>query len=120
MSEQPDNPDPNLDEGTEPGSKRGSKKGTCSMHGAGHVNCKAIAEFLAQFLDGELDEMTRAQFELHMKLCPPCGHHLDAYRKTIEMIRRCGRSEKDPAHEGRCAEGLIQRILAAKQALTGR
>jgi hypothetical protein len=82
------------------------------------VSCREISEFLMAYLERELEGEQKAEFERHLKLCPPCVHYLDGYKETVELVRRCGRSELDPNEKkrhGRPPEGLIQAILAAKR-----
>lgn len=91
----------------------------CSGGGHGHhpdISCRDVSEFLLAYLERELDESAHAEFERHLKLCPPCGHYLEGYRETVALVRSCGRREVDPeqrrAH--RPPEDLIQAILSAK------
>ena len=88
-------------------------------HGhAPNLTCREINEFLLAYLERDLEGEAEAEFERHLQLCPPCLHYLDGYRETVELVRRCGRSEADPARKREHAppEGLIQAILAATAA----
>jgi len=49
--------------------------------------CKKVNEFLAEYVDGELDDKTRMQFEDHIGLCGCCNHYLDQYKTTISMTK---------------------------------
>ncbi|PRQ06604.1 anti-sigma factor family protein [Enhygromyxa salina] len=92
-------------------------------HGHRHdISCREVSEFLLAYLDRELDEPARTEFERHLQLCPPCVHYLDGYRDTIALVRACTRADAAPA-EPSCEsqrpkkappEGLIQAILSAK------
>jgi len=50
--------------------------------------CEKVNEFLADYVDGDLDEKMRAQFEEHMSMCKCCDHYLDQYRQTIDMTKQ--------------------------------
>jgi anti-sigma factor RsiW len=85
------------------------------------ISCREVSEFLLAYLERELDVAARAEFELHLKLCPPCVHYLDGYRETIALVRTCGREELDPETKRRVRppEDLIQAILSAKAKSSG-
>jgi anti-sigma factor RsiW len=80
------------------------------------ISCREVSEFLLAYLEKELGVEERAEFERHLKLCPPCVHYLDGYKETVELVRACGREELDPETKRRARppEDLIQAILAAK------
>ncbi|KIG17836.1 hypothetical protein DB30_02458 [Enhygromyxa salina] len=97
------------------------------MHGhRPDISCREVSEFLLAYLDRELDEPSRAEFELHLKLCPPCVNYLEGYRDTIALVRACTRDDAEGAAAKSCEgqpnqrpkkappEGLIQAILSAK------
>lgn len=47
--------------------------------------CEKVNEFLAEYVEGTLDEKTQAQFNEHMEMCKCCDHYLDQYKSTISM-----------------------------------
>lgn len=62
------------------------------LHQIGHrisglPNCQDVNGFLADYLDGNLDERTKARFERHMRRCPPCAKYFDQYNETIQITR---------------------------------
>lgn len=62
------------------------------LHQIGHAisglpDCRDVNGFLADYVDGNLDEKTRSRFERHMRRCPPCARFFDQYQGTIEMAR---------------------------------
>ena len=80
-------------------------------HGPG-ISCAQINEFLLAYVERDLEGEVHAQFEQHLGRCPPCGHYLDGYRDTIDLVRKCGREDaKKPEPP---PEDLIQAILRAK------
>jgi anti-sigma factor RsiW len=46
--------------------------------------------FIAQYLDGTLDEKTRKKFMAHIGDCSTCGRFLEQYEKTIELAHDAG------------------------------
>lgn len=80
------------------------------------ISCREVSEFLLAYLERDLDEGARSEFELHLKMCPPCVHYLDGYKETVELVRACGKQELDPEQRKRVRppEDLIQAILLAK------
>jgi anti-sigma factor RsiW len=88
-----------------------------STKGHSHdITCREISDFLLAYLERDLDEQARLEFERHLQLCPPCVHYLAGYRETVALVRKCGREELDPEQKRhhRPPEGLIQAILKAK------
>jgi predicted anti-sigma-YlaC factor YlaD len=49
--------------------------------------CEEVNEFLADYVEGTLEEKTMAQFEEHMDMCKCCNHYMDQYRRTIDMTK---------------------------------
>lgn len=84
--------------------------------GGGHgadMQCREFVDFLMDYLDGLLPEPTRAVFEEHIGLCPPCQAYLDTYRDAVRMGRRVCR-DGEPAPDG-APEELVRAILAARR-----
>jgi anti-sigma factor RsiW len=80
------------------------------------VNCRECAEFLIQFVSGELPEETRAIFLVHLSRCRNCEEYLRQYQDTIVATKMaCDREERDrmPA----LPEELVRAILAARKAI---
>lgn len=91
----------------------------CGEAGGGHrhdITCREVSDFLLAYLERELDDEAQAEFERHLKLCPPCVHYMDGYRETVSLVRTCGRRELDPQQRSKHKppEDLIQAILRAK------
>jgi len=71
------------------------------------LTCRELIEFLAAYLDDELPAETRADFERHLSLCPPCVDYLAGYRETI----RLGREACEP--EGSVPSDVPAELVAA-------
>jgi len=52
-------------------------------------NCEKVNLFLADYVDGTLDDKTRKDFEEHMDMCKCCRPYLNQYKSTIEMAHEC-------------------------------
>lgn len=51
------------------------------------IECRQIAELLADYLDGSLPYRTTELLEWHIDGCPPCVAFLNTYRGTIRATR---------------------------------
>jgi anti-sigma factor RsiW len=77
------------------------------------VTCRECAEFLSEYLEGELGDDVRAIFERHLSLCPNCETYLAQFRATVLAGQHAfddddGRSDSVP-------EELVRAILAARK-----
>jgi hypothetical protein len=52
--------------------------------------CRRTARLLCDFVEGQLDERTRARLEQHLSDCPECLRYVSTYKKTIELTRSHG------------------------------
>jgi anti-sigma factor RsiW len=78
------------------------------------VNCRECAEFLADYLAGDLATEVRTTFERHLERCPNCVSYLEQYEATI----RAGKAafgEEPVAAEVDFPEELVRAILAARE-----
>ena len=72
-----------------------------------------IEKFLCDYLENELPDEKRTEFERHLGLCPECVAFLDCYRKTIEAERKSCCEMKNP-ELAQIPERLVKAILAAR------
>lgn len=72
-------------------------------------SCKECIDFLIDYLEGTLPAAKRAEFELHLELCPPCHRYLTQYQATIRLGQAAMEKEaaKNPP-----PEALIRAIMA--------
>jgi anti-sigma factor RsiW len=59
------------------------------------VNCREFADFLNQYLDGDLPERDRLDFDRHLAVCPTCVRYLAGYRATVQLVRATARDTSD-------------------------
>jgi anti-sigma factor RsiW len=76
------------------------------------VTCRELADFIMDYLAGELPPEVRAAFEHHLTLCPDCVNYLEAYKATVELSRRAF-TEDDTSLE--IPEDLVKAILASRR-----
>ena len=77
------------------------------------MTCRECAEFLSDYLEGELAAEVVRIFEHHLSLCPNCVTYVEQLRLTVrasqEAFGDVDVSEVDVPEE------LIQAILAARR-----
>lgn len=77
--------------------------------------CKECLDFLIDYLEGTLPAARRAEFELHLALCPPCHRYLHQYQATISLGKAA--MEKQAAANPP-PEALVRAIMAAMKTQT--
>lgn len=73
------------------------------------TTCKELADFLWKYIDGELPESQRAEFDRHLQMCIGCRDYLATYKKTMELCCGCKPCEKTPPPP--MPEMLVKAIL---------
>lgn len=77
-----------------------------------HVpTCEEVLTFLWAYLDGELEEEKRREFDFHLSRCESCTAYLATYRTTIALEREVAAGEGPASEE--LPEELVQAVLAA-------
>lgn len=80
---------------------------------SGKVTCRDCAEFLDDYVSGDLPEEVRTVFETHLQKCGNCLAYLDQYSAVISAGKRaCSQEDQDSADA--FPEELVQAILAAR------
>ena len=74
------------------------------------MTCRELADFIIDYLSGELPAEVRAAFDHHLSLCPNCVNYLASYKATVEMGRR---AYDDPETVQAMPEDLVKAIVAA-------
>ena len=77
------------------------------------MTCRECAEFLSDYLDGELPDDIRAVFERHLSRCANCEIYLAQFRATVLAGQRAFDQELEAVDP--VPEELIQAILAARK-----
>jgi anti-sigma factor RsiW len=50
------------------------------------ITCRQVVELVTDYLEGELDDGTRAELEAHLGLCPGCHTYFEQMRRTIDQL----------------------------------
>jgi anti-sigma factor RsiW len=77
------------------------------------VTCREFADFMAEYVSGELAPEIVARFEYHLGECPNCVAYLSNYRDTAALGRDAVTAD-DAELPGDVPNGLIQAILASR------
>jgi anti-sigma factor RsiW len=78
------------------------------------VTCREFADFIMNYLSGELSPESRAEFEHHLSICTNCQAYLSSYEETVKLGKRAF-DDEDATLPADIPEGLVQAILAARR-----
>ena len=90
-------------------------KGMMLRHMPMMITCREFEDFILAYLEGELPERQRRQFDLHIRLCRECRDYLAAYRLSTELAKRAFKDPDEPLPKD-VPDDLVKAILAAKDA----
>lgn len=76
-----------------------------------YITCRELIDFIAGYLDGELPEAARLEFERHLSACPACVAYFESYQRTIKLGKAALASSEEPAP---VPEALVRAIRAAR------
>jgi anti-sigma factor RsiW len=79
------------------------------------VTCREFADFMADYLTGELSETIRSAFDHHLALCPNCQRYLTGYRETV-TLGKAAFADDDATVPPQVPQELVQAILNARKA----
>ncbi|MES1256090.1 MAG: zf-HC2 domain-containing protein [Acidobacteriota bacterium] len=78
------------------------------------MTCREFADFMADYVSGELTGEARDRFERHLHVCENCVRYLSGYRTTIALGRRAFDDADGPV-PGDVPDALVKAILAARR-----
>jgi anti-sigma factor RsiW len=78
------------------------------------VKCSEFAEFLADYLSGELEAEPRSAFDRHLDRCANCRTYLSNYRDTI-ALGRSAFADEDADVPDDVPDDLVKAILASRR-----
>jgi anti-sigma factor RsiW len=78
------------------------------------VTCREFADFMMDYVSGELPAETRAIFEHHLSLCPNCDRYLTSYKEAVALGKRAFEDET-AAVPPSVPDDLVKAILAARR-----
>ena len=79
------------------------------------MTCREFADFLADYLSGELASDSRKAFEEHLRLCVNCQRYIAGYKETVKL-GKAAFADEDAAIPAQVPDELVQAILRAKGA----
>ena len=77
------------------------------------MTCREFADFMADYLSGELAPDTRQAFDHHLSLCVNCVRYLTSYRETLALGKRAF-ADDDADLPADVPDTLVTAILAAR------
>ena len=81
------------------------------MDASSHLTCQQLIDFIMSYLDHELPQAQRAEFDRHMAACPSCVDYMKTYEQTVMLAKACA----DDAVPDEVPESLVQAILEARK-----
>ena len=78
------------------------------------MTCREFADFIADYLSGELPPDSWASFERHLRLCANCEKYLAGYEATVKLGKRAF-ADDDATLPPQVPEELVQAILTARK-----
>jgi anti-sigma factor RsiW len=78
------------------------------------MTCRELADFLMDYVSGELPAGVRSRFDEHLSLCPNCVAYVASYKATVELGRRAFQDD-DADASLEAPDDLVQAILAARR-----
>lgn len=78
------------------------------------VTCREFADFMTDYLSGELPADERAVFEHHLSLCVNCQRYLTSYRESVALGKRAF-DDDAAAVPSSVPDDLVNAILAARR-----
>jgi anti-sigma factor RsiW len=77
------------------------------------LTCREFADFIMDYLSGDLASDTRRQFDAHLSECINCQKYLISYEETVRLGKRAFDNE-DAAVPAEVPEELVKAILATR------
>ncbi|HSS23271.1 MAG TPA: zf-HC2 domain-containing protein [Mycobacterium sp.] len=68
---------------------------------AGPMDCNELVELVTTYLEGALDDETRARFDVHLQACDGCENYLQQFRVTMATLGKIRDDQLDPAFRDR-------------------
>ena len=78
------------------------------------MTCREFADFMLDYLSGEISPESRTAFEDHLSRCSSCRTYLSSYEETVKLGKRA-LDDDTAAVPGDVPEELVNAILAARR-----
>jgi anti-sigma factor RsiW len=78
------------------------------------LTCRALIEFLDDYVESRLSAAERTRFDEHLAVCAACVRYVQSYRGTMRARALVARAEDEVPAE--VPTELVEAILAARRA----
>jgi anti-sigma factor RsiW len=78
------------------------------------ISCREFVEFLWRYLEGDVSDEERKEFEFHLAGCPTCVAYMDNYRRAGAMGKQAF-ADPEASLPGDVPDELVAGILAARK-----
>ena len=85
-----------------------------ALTGRRRVTCREFADFMMDYLTGELPAAVKTRFDDHLQVCENCQRYLESYRQSIALGKQAF-TDLDETAPPQVPERLIQAILSARR-----
>jgi hypothetical protein len=79
-----------------------------------YITCRELLDFLYLYLENELPEDRRGEFDRHLAVCEPCRAYIRQYEETIRLGRSAVADPGAPSAAD-APEELVQAVLKARR-----
>ena len=76
-----------------------------------YITCRELLDFLYLYLEDELPEDRRSEFDRHLAVCDPCREYIRQYEESIRLGKAAFADPDRPAAD-EAPEELVQAILS--------
>lgn len=83
-----------------------------SRDGNWYLACGEVITFLFEYLDEEVAEERKGEFDRHLAVCPSCRNYLETYRESLLLVRHGARL--DEAEIPELPQHLLDAIVRAR------
>src|SRR5437870_871449 len=60
------------------------------------IRCRDLIDFLMDYLDGELPQVQREEFESHLTICPSCVAYVKTYKEAVVLGKQvCSQADEE-------------------------
>ena len=78
------------------------------------MTCREFADFMADYLSGELSADVRTSFDHHVSVCPNCSKYLTSYEETVKL-GKFAFDDENAAVPADVPDELVKAILGARR-----
>lgn len=79
------------------------------------MTCRSVADFILDYLSGDLAADVLGEFERHVERCPACERYIAVYRTAVDLGRAAFDDEDASAEDAGVPRELIDAILASRR-----